>query len=201
MDRKIIKIKSFKINKRHYSGKNPFLLLVIFMILILVSCNKGIRQRDYGKWDLDNNNRLDENEARSVISNYSYYKEWDLDENRMLDSDELYEGFYGLWDTDDDFLIQENEWEFGNKAFPIRYDASDIGSFEKWDSEVPGITLQEFKEFGKEANIFEWWDKDKDKGISEEEFFRRTLSIWDKDGDGYIEQLEYEDMMETFEGY
>ena len=178
--------------------KYQFLLALLF----LASCNKGIKNRDYGQWDLDNNNRLDETETRNILDNYSYYKEWDLDENRMIDSDELYEGFYGLWDTNDDFMIQENEWEFGKENYPIiRYDASDVGNFEKWDSDLPGISLSEFKEFGKEENIFDWWDKDKDKGISEEEFLRRNMNLWDKDGDGYIEQPEYEEMAEKFEGY
>ena len=101
----------------------------------------------------------------------SSIEEWDIDNDTRLDSEEFGRSFdvsktYESWDQNKDNRVEEMEWGNGVKQ-NSEYDPGRHGRYRDWDA-------------------------DGDSNIDKDELSKRTFSMYDVDGDGYIESKEYE---------
>lgn len=106
-------------------------------------------------------------------NDYATYETWDVDNNQLIDENEFTDtyveaDYYAAWDTDGDGIIDETEWETGVTTY------------------YPAYT-------GNVREDYTAWDLNQDNRLDEDEFTAGTYRLWDTDGDGNIEVVEYEE--------
>ncbi|MCX2740261.1 hypothetical protein [Pontibacter anaerobius] len=77
----------------------------------------GIENQNWKDWDTNADNSLDENEFRTGMGNTSYYTDWDADKDKMINEREYSDGIFGLWDDNDDDMLDTNEYERYNRYY------------------------------------------------------------------------------------
>lgn len=103
-------------------------------------------------------------------NDYAAYETWDADGNELVDGNEFNTtfadaGYYSAWDTDADGIIDETEWDAGVATYYPVYNGDD----------------------------YTRWDLDGNEALDEDEFTVGTYPLWDTNGDGNIEVVEYEE--------
>lgn len=101
------------------------------------------------------------------------YTDWDTNADERIDEEEFYTaydeiGYYNEWDLNDDDLIDDEEWGTG------------IGGY------YPDYNYEE-------EGMFEDWDLNNDDFVDQDEFVSGAYTLWDVDGDGKIEKVEYDE--------
>ncbi|MDX5436488.1 MAG: hypothetical protein LPK03_04800, partial [Pontibacter sp.] len=71
----------------------------------------GIENQNWSDWDTNADNRLDADEFRTGMGTTTYYTDWDADRNEMINEREYSDGIFGLWDDNDDDLLDNNEYD------------------------------------------------------------------------------------------
>ena len=99
------------------------------------------------------------------------FSDWDQDGNELLDENEfsrayVQTAYQDRWDTNRDKEIDENEWESGVANYWVPYDIGEYGAFSTWDSDL-------------------------NDRLSEDEFWERIFEFYDKDGDQFLSEAEY----------
>ena len=99
---------------------------------------------------------------------YAAYETWDADNNELIDENEFNTTFgeanyYAAWDTDGDGIVDETEWDTGITTYYPAYTGGDYVS----------------------------WDLNQDNMLDQDEFTVGTYQLWDTNGDGTIEVVEY----------
>lgn len=100
------------------------------------------------------------------------FSDWDQDGDELLDENEFYRAYAGVkfherWDTDQDMFIDEEEWEQGVANYWAPYDIGEYGAFAAWDPDIHGR-------------------------IPEQQFRERIVEFYDRNDDGYLDQVEYQ---------
>lgn len=104
---------------------------------------------------------------------YATYETWDTDRNEIITEDEFRTTYrdaryFKVWDVDGDGTIDVTEWETGvNTYYPV-YDYNVHGNYNEWDM-------------------------NQDEVLDEDEYVGATYRLWDTDGDGQIEAVEYQE--------
>ncbi|WP_276496427.1 hypothetical protein [Pontibacter litorisediminis] len=80
----------------------------------------GIENQNWSDWDTNSDKSLDENEFRTGMANTNYYTDWDADRNKMINEREYTDGIFGLWDDNDDDILDNNEY---NERYNRYYNA------------------------------------------------------------------------------
>lgn len=96
---------------------------------------------------------------------------------------------FGVWDTDDDGLLDDDE--FG-------YSWGD--TFDTWDEDDSGyIEESEWNEFGVGVNgdTFDTWDADNDGLLDDDEFADGSFGMMDNNGDGFLDENEWNTGLEA----
>ena len=107
---------------------------------------------------------------------------WDTDDDGLLDENEFRQiGYYEIWNTDrrDELTEEELETGFVNALL-----------FEEWDVNGDGLIGEGEFRFADEA-WFETWDADDDGTLDEHEFYGGIFATWDIDDDGLIDEEEF----------
>jgi hypothetical protein len=98
-------------------------LLPAFLLITFSACSNPTEERDYGRWDEDQNANLDDTEFGNAWTKSQYFTRWDSNGDGYLDESEWhtarnenlrgYEGSFQDWDTDGDNRLSEQELRQG----------------------------------------------------------------------------------------
>ena len=84
-----------------------------------------LRTRDYGKFDLDNDDKISNDEFNTGIQITEYYNVFDTNGDGNIDKDELNEGVFNKWDWNQDDALSTIEYN-RDKSFYFDYKYSAI---------------------------------------------------------------------------
>ncbi|MFA0963789.1 hypothetical protein AB9P05_18435 [Roseivirga sp. BDSF3-8] len=147
----------------------------------------------YEDWDTDANESIDNDEFYNGITNSNRMSEWDSDADGSLTDAELYEGSRNAWDTNQDGMLDENEWNTGMETYFAGYSEDAYGAFNDWDTNQDGILdTGEYNQGIGNTGYYDAWDADSDNMISDREFSQGLYRSYDADGSGYLESREYD---------
>ena len=142
----------------------------------------------FDRWDVNNDEYLDETEFRTIYSEGAFYDDWDADDDGLLSDNELNEGIFNTYDADNDGILNNEEYDAWNTAWGGDYDYYDA-----WD--VNNDDVLDYDEYYAgigEAGVYNDWDVDNDGLFSEDEVYDGLYTTWDADADGRIANEEYE---------
>lgn len=71
----------------------------------------GLTGEAWDGWDANHDNQVDKNEFNSALDDDNYFSTWDADKNKGLTEREYTDGIFGLWDDDDDGLLEKEKYE------------------------------------------------------------------------------------------
>lgn len=127
--------------------------------------------------ELREKNRNNEVLAGIVVK----YGDWDTDGDNALNQDEFYEGFFTVWDQDNNQSISQKEFDVATENLFVNYNFDEYGMFSDWDTDGNSeISDDEF--INGMVMVF--------NSDPEQESTSKLLTIWDLDNDEKIERIE-----------
>lgn len=114
-------------------------------VILLLACEPD-RKYVYSDWDMDADERLNEDEFSSAYERIGYYDRWDTNRDLKIneeewntgindnypDYDHEIEGVFRDWDMDDDEFLDEDEFLSGSYSL---WDADDDGFIDETEYE------------------------------------------------------------------
>jgi Ca2+-binding EF-hand superfamily protein len=169
-------------------------LMVITLLITFLACESNDDYENYEGWDVDANQAIDDEEFYNGITATGYYSFLDFNADESVSDEEFLQGFYQVWDTDGDGLIDEAEWKAN-----LPEQAPEFEHMQSWDiDQQEGITFEEFAESLAGTEFYQRLDENMDREISQRELSQGLYYLWDNDGDGYIETAEYEEWYDKY---
>lgn len=142
----------------------------------------------FSDFDENADGMLDENEFPNSYQNN--FTEWDADEDGSLSEEEFSNTTFGNTDADDDDAISEDEWNMGWTGMFGNYTGED--DFATFDTDANGsLSSDEWMTGFGETEWFTTYDADVNSSISETEWDTGLMGDWDVDGDGSINEDEF----------
>lgn len=139
--------------------------------------------------DINNDNMLDVNELPAIYQDN--FGEWDTDDDGELSSTEFYDTAFFLSDTDDDDLIDEDEWNMGFNSFYGEWIDDDFATF---DADADGfLDADEWDNAFADSAWFGDFDADDDTFVTDTEWDEGIFDGWDLDDDTFIDDEEWND--------
>lgn len=129
----------------------------------------------------------DNNKFNTTFASNNFYEEWDTNDDNVLDQNEYNAGFYDTWDVNDDNRLDETEWATASNDFGLENQ-----TWSDWDTTGDGI-LDE-NEFGTgfaNNNWFGGWDADRNSMLEEREYTDGLFGQWDRNRDSMLDANEY----------
>jgi Ca2+-binding EF-hand superfamily protein len=114
--------------------------------------NQDPNYDEFGSWDTNRDDRIDENEFNTVMDDNDYYNRWDADRDNR---------------------ISETEWNTGIGENYPDYDENTDGLFDDWDTDRDGY-LNNDEYYG---GTFNAWDDDRSGYLDTNEY-----GLWYNDG-------------------
>lgn len=148
---------------------------------------------DFGAFDTNDDNMLDENEfAESNIT----FEEWDEDDNSSLNDEEFYGSTFAMADANEDDKIDENEWNEGRNTVYSSYAAED--DWNTFDTDGDGfLNNDEWFEGFSDSEWFGDFDENDDEMLDSNEWNSGIFANWDANDDGFLDENEYNDYSST----
>ncbi len=72
---------------------------------------KDVEYKNYTYWDQDKDNRLDNNEVKTLIEKTGLYSKWDANTDGKISSEEFEKGTFNAYDDDNNGTISLQEWK------------------------------------------------------------------------------------------
>lgn len=145
---------------------------------------------EFDDWDLDESYTLDWDEYHTGWTEAGLFRDWDLDNDGWLTEDEIGTGLFNDWEVDNDGWLDVDEYRWGIRGWD--YGDAVWGNYGAWDvDDDHRLTQAEFVDRWKDTTIFELWNVDADEYVSADEMARGAYNMWDTDGDGLIDTVEY----------
>lgn len=142
--------------------------------------------------DRDQNLELTDREFSRVGG--SIYGRWDANQNSRLEENEFYNGLYNVFDINRDGRVAQNEFNRGWRNWGLTNQQVSYGTF---DANGDGVLDQnEFRSGFDRIGYYGRWDVDSDGLLAENEFSTGMYDIWDADSDGILAQNEFNDLAE-----
>ena len=171
-----------------------FFTTTLAISFLLTSCEGQDSYVTYDEWDQDEDEVISDKEFYDGITATGYHANWDLNSDNNVTDEEVLRGFYRIWDTDGDGVIDQAEWQAN-----IPENAEEFSDMEAWEiDQEEGLSYEEFAETLAGTEFYERLDENMDDEISEEELSNSLYYIWDNDGDGYVEAAEYEEWYDKY---
>lgn len=192
--------------------KKPiYLFSLLFMLGVsLMSCRDEARETDtldddinttvtepttttddsFAQYDTNRDNQWDENEfSQSYQSEYSGY---DRDASGDLNNEEFSGATFRSTDRNRDNTISRQEWDEGyNNTYG---DYTNQDDFDRFDTDQSGdLSDTEWNQGFGQSNMFSTYDEDQNNSVSMQEWTRANFSRWDRNGDGYLDQQEFQE--------
>lgn len=167
----------------------------LFTFLFLFSA--AAFAQDFAMYDTNDDGMWDENEFNESFTEDNF-DTWDSDVNGFIEDDEFYDSTFGVMDDNNNFGIDENEWNNGvNDMFADYADTDDFGTF---DTDNDGIVDNDEWNVGfGDSNWFNDYDKDKSGSVDNEELNDGVFDDWDNNNDSLLDENEYADNSGFFE--
>lgn len=167
----------------------------LFSFLFLFSA-VGFAQ-DFEMYDRNDDDMWDENEFNESFTE-DKFDAWDSDEDDNIEDNEFYDSTFRFTDDDNNFGINETEWNDGvNDMFG---DYAGVNEFGTFDTDDDGII--DNNEWGAGFGDTEWfdtYDADNDGFVDNDELNDGVFNDWDTDNDGFLDRNEYSDNSGFFE--
>ncbi|MBD0257102.1 MAG: hypothetical protein ICV83_15400 [Cytophagales bacterium] len=71
----------------------------------------GLAGENWDAWDANHDNQVGKNEFNSALDEDHYFSTWDADKNNQLTEREYTDGIFGLWDDNDDGMLEKEKYE------------------------------------------------------------------------------------------
>lgn len=73
--------------------------------------NFGLTNETWNTWDANSDKKIDRNEFNTAQDDNNYYSTWDMDKNNQLTEREYTDGLFGLWDDNDDGILEKDKYD------------------------------------------------------------------------------------------
>jgi Ca2+-binding EF-hand superfamily protein len=177
--------------------------MYIMLLIAFSSCRSNkFSTHAFKDWDLNGDGAVDYDEFSHILNNKKLMKHWGLNGDSAISEDELFKLFFALWDSNNNGIIENNEWNYGTRNYFAIYLVSDHGTFIEWD--LNGDLKLDEKEFRMaltRADFFGGWNFRDDNKVDAAEFTERLFTFWDLNKNGSIEESEYERVKRIFITY
>lgn len=174
--------------------KYQYSFLLGFLASLAFACDPEGDYHNYEDWDSDADEVITNEEFYDGITATGYHANWDLNSDETVTDEEMLLGFYRIWDTDGDQIIDQAEWEAN---MPEK--ADEFTDMDQWDQDgQEGLSFDEFAETMAGTEFYERLDANLDDEISDEELSNSLYYLWDNDDDGYVELTEYEEWYDKY---
>lgn len=141
----------------------------------------------FADFDTNNDGNLDRTEVPNIYQNN--FAEWDTDDDNLLNQDEFNTTTFSLTDMNDDDGIDTDEWDMGFASFFGNWNDDDFATF---DADSDGIlTSAEWNEAFAESDWFGTFDSDDDDMVGEAEWDEGLFGDWDTNDDDMIDEDEF----------
>ena len=174
-----------------------FLFLLTF-ISFTVACTNNpegkTEDSDYGAWDTDADEFIDNDEFRNAFSSSPYYAQWNTDDDQTVDRSEFAQGFFRTIDEDGDGTLNAEEWQAAQDAYFGAPSMEDYQTLDTWDQDGDqSVQATEFAQVLEQADYLAEWDENGDEQLDEEEIANGVFTMWDTDANGVIEAEEFKE--------
>ena len=121
-----------------------------------------------------------------------YHDSTDANQNGILDSNEFGTFVYSRWDMNGDGFIDDTEWGTGTtRWYPAGY--SEYKTYSAWDKDGNGrLDSTEFDTVVTTTKLYDTWDVNNDKILEDDEYARKTFSVYDENSDGALNLKEWQ---------
>ena len=168
-----------------------YIYFAVFL-MALVSCNELQREDSFSNYQPDEENYVTNDNLKNGLSDNNY-NEMHIDPEEIADFKELYQGFYEVWDVDQDEVLSEKEWAYGTAHYLKDFRAKKYGYFENWDLDSDDeVEIEEFVSALADTPYYTDWDQDGDNKLDRNEFGSGSFNINDEDRKKPVSQEEFE---------
>lgn len=164
-------------------------ITVIFLIFLVIHSCKRQSEISFSDFDKDNNKSIERDEFVEAFTSY-YTKDWNNRENNYFDDENLYRSVFDIWDSDNDQLLDSNEWSNAYDNYFKDYIINDFSVIDLNRSEY--IEFHEFSRAITDSDFFKLWDTDENSFLSQEELAIGVFSKWDQNKNGEINSEEFD---------
>ena len=148
---------------------------------------EGSGEAAFSDFDANADGFLDASEVPNIYADR--FTEWDTDDDDLLNEDEFFTSAFGNTDADDDDMVNEDEWNAGFGGMFGNYVEDDFSTF---DADADGfLNNDEWNETFADSDWFGTFDADDDNMVAEAEWDAGAFADWDTDDDDMINEDEF----------
>jgi|SRR5690606_3437825 len=158
------------------------------LLLSMLVSTAGFSQV-FGDFDSNQDAVIDRDEFSGIYS--SNFSSWDANTDGALDDREFYDTTFNRLDTDMDGNLGDEEW---NNGFDNVYgDYLGTRDLDQFDADSDGmISGDEYYEGFSQSDFYSSYDVNRDNSIDADEFNESVFTNWDENGDGTLDDAEFE---------
>lgn len=152
--------------------------------------------QDFDDRDSDSDGRWDQNEYQESFQDD--FEQWDTDADGQVSEEEFNQTTFRNVDENGDSAVDDEEWEYGLTSLYGPYASTE--DYQNFDSDDDGnIAEDEWNEGFTNADWYDSYDQDRDGFLTNDELSQGLFSDWDSNGDGVIDEDEYDNGASLFE--
>ena len=164
-------------------------LLVAAGLASVMVTAQAATQIEISDWDSNADGHISHSEWNQHCPASNIYSNWDTDNDGLIDDDEYSTGLFRHWDENDNGVLEENEWSRANDNWFNDYSVE----YSAWDSDGDGFL--EYREFdaglGK-TSYYADWDVNNTLFIEKSDFCQSLFNQADADDDDRINVGEFD---------
>ena len=141
----------------------------------------------FADFDTNNDGVLDSTEVTGIYANN--FEEWDTDDDDLLDQDEFNTTTFSLTDMDDNDGVDEDEWNDGFASFFGNWNNDDFATFDEDANNI--INTDEWNSAFADSEWFGTFDSNDDEFLGEDEWDAGLFNDWDANDDDEIDEDEF----------
>ena len=173
-------------------------LLLVFLIVNTTACTNNpegkTEDSDYGVWDTDADEFIDNDEFRNAFSSSPYYAQWNTDGDQVVGREEFAQGFFQIIDKNGNGTLDAEEWRAAREAYFSAPSMDEYQTLDTWDQDGDQqVQNTEFARVLEQTDYLAEWDENGDEQLAEEEIANGVFTMWDTDANGVIEAEEFKE--------
>lgn len=158
---------------------------------------QGAMDGGFGAYDANRDNQMDENEfSEAYQADFSGY---DADTSGDLNDQEFSQATFRSADRNRDNMVTREEWDEGRRN--TFGDYADEEDYTRFDTDRSGtLSDAEWNQGFTKSDWFGTYDADRNNAVSQQEWTRADFSRWDRNGDGVLDQQEFQAYNQSMTG-
>ena len=177
--------KSHQLELKFEMSKTAYLLLVTF--LVTISCSFSQVTNSFNTYDVNRDGTLDRDEYGASWERERAFDYWDSDDDGLIENEEYTSGVRERYDYDGNQMIDRTEWD---RPSPW---SAELGPYEDYDmNQDDNIDEAEWDKRGGSFAYENTYDRDQDGYLNEEEYIDMTYDSSDLNQDGVLSDDEFE---------